>query len=89
MSTFLPTLLAWLQQYGYPMLWIYICIAAIGVPLPVSLVLLAAGAFSALGDFNIVLLALVAITASTCGDSVGYVLGRRTGTHCTTLNESA
>ncbi len=80
MSTFLPTLLTWLQQYGYPMLWIYICIAAIGVPLPVSLVLLAAGALAALGDFNIVLLALVAITASTCGDSVGYGLGWRIGT---------
>ena len=80
MSTFLPTLLTWLQQYGYPMLWVYICVAAIGVPLPVSLVLLAAGAFAALGDFNIILLALIAITASSCGDSVGYVVGRRIGT---------
>jgi len=79
MSTYLPTLLTWLQQYGYPMLWCCICIAAIGLPLPISLVLLAAGAFAALGDFNIFLLALVTITASTCGDSLGYLLGRRIG----------
>lgn len=80
MSTFLPTLLTWLQQYGYPVLWGCICAAAIGIPLPVSLVLLAAGAFAALGDFNIFLLALVSITASTCGDSLSYLLGRRIGT---------
>ncbi len=79
MSTFLPTLLTWLQQYSYPVLWILVCIAAAGVPLPMMLVLLAAGAFAALGDFNIVILALVAVTASCSGDSLGYLLGRRVG----------
>ncbi len=49
------------------------------MPLPISLVLLAAGAFAALGDFDIVLLTIVAVTASTCGDSVGYLIGRRLG----------
>lgn len=79
MSTFLLTLLTWLQQYSYPVLWILVCIAAAGVPLPMMLVLLAAGAFAALGDFNIVILALVAVTASCSGDSLGYLLGRRVG----------
>ncbi|GAC1405760.1 MAG: hypothetical protein NVSMB49_25180 [Ktedonobacteraceae bacterium] len=80
MSTFLPTLLTWLQMYGYPMLWVCICVASVGLPLPISLVLLAAGAFAALGDFNIFLLALVAVTASVSGDSLSYLLGRRIGT---------
>ena len=79
MNTFLPTLLTWLQQYGYPVLWFLVCIAAAGVPLPMMLVLLAAGAFAALGDFNIVVLALVAVTASCCGDGLGYLFGRRIG----------
>ncbi len=76
-SFLLTTLLTWLQQYGYPALWLCVCVASIGLPLPISLVLLAAGAFAALGDFNIVVLALIAISASTCGDSIGYLLGRR------------
>jgi len=80
LSISLPTLLTWLQLYGYPVLWGVICVAAVGIPLPISLVLLAAGAFAALGDFNILFLALIAITASTCGDSLGYLLGRRVGT---------
>ena len=79
MSTFLPTLLTLLQQYSYPVLWLLVCVAAAGIPLPMMLVLLAAGAFAALGDFNIVVLALVAVSASCCGDSLGYLLGRRVG----------
>jgi membrane-associated protein len=34
---------------------------------------------AALGDFNVVWLALIAISASACGDSLGYVVGRTLG----------
>jgi len=79
MSALLPNLIDWLQQYGYPALWLFVFIAAVGVPLPTSLVLLASGAFAALGDFNIIVLGIIAVTASTSGDSVGYFIGRRWG----------
>jgi len=79
MSALLPNLIDWLQQYGYPALWLFVFIAAVGIPLPTSLVLLASGAFAALGDFNILVLGLIAVTASTCGDNVGYFIGRRWG----------
>ncbi len=79
MDTLLPVIIGWLQAYGYPALWLCIFIAAIGAPLPISLVLLAMGAFAALGDFNIVVVALSAISAAVCGDSTGYWLGRVLG----------
>ena len=79
MNILLPNLIDWLQQYGYPALWFFVFIAAVGAPLPTSLVLLAGGAFAALGDFNIFLLGIIATTASTCGDNVGYFIGRRWG----------
>jgi membrane-associated protein len=69
----------WLQQYGYPALWLFVFIAAVGIPLPTSLVLLASGAFAALGDFNIIVMGVIAVTASTSGDTVGYFIGRRWG----------
>jgi len=47
MSVFLSSLLSILQAYGYPALWVSIFIAAVGLPLPIALVLLAAGAFMA------------------------------------------
>jgi membrane-associated protein len=79
MSAFLTNLLTFFQTYGYPALWISVFVAAIGAPLPITLVLLAAGAFAALGDFNIFLLALIAISASIAGDNVGYLVGRKWG----------
>ena len=80
MNALLPTLLNWLQQFGYPALWLVVFVAAAGIPLPTVLLLLAAGAFAASGDFNIVLLLLLAFSASVAGDSVGYWIGRLWGT---------
>jgi membrane-associated protein len=79
MSALLPFLLHGLHEYGYPVLWLTIFIAAVGLPLPASLVLLAAGAFAAHGVVNIALLMGITITASSCGDSLGYFIGRRWG----------
>lgn len=79
MSNLLPYLLTLLQEYSYPILWLSIFIGALGVPLPNSLVLLAAGAFAALGDFNFAALALVSISAFVAGDNSSYWIGRRWG----------
>ncbi len=77
MNAFFLTIL---QQYGYPALWLTICVAAVGAPIPVSVLLFASGAFSSLGDFNIFILLPVVITAFVTGDNLGYLLGRRVGT---------
>ncbi len=50
--------------------------AAVGIPIPITLLLLAAGAFAALGDFNIGLLFIIAFSALVCGDNTGYWIGR-------------
>jgi membrane-associated protein len=78
-STFLPTLITWLQEYGYPALWFTIWIAAIGLPLPIGLLLLGSGALAAFGDFNLWILLVLATSAAVAGDSTGYFLGRRYG----------
>lgn len=79
MSTLLPYLLALFQEYGYPILWLSIFIGALGIPLPNSLVLLAAGAFAALGDFDFAILAVVSVSAFVAGDNASYWIGRRWG----------
>jgi membrane-associated protein len=79
MTNLLPYLLTLLQEYGYPILWLSIFIGAVGIPLPNSLVLLAAGAFAALGDFNFAALAAVSISAFVAGDNTSYWIGRRWG----------
>lgn len=79
MSVFLTGLLDFLLAYGYLALAISVFIASVGAPLPISLLLLAAGAFSAQGNFNIVLLSLIAVVAAVAGDCTGYWIGWRWG----------
>ncbi len=68
-----------LQLYGYPVLWVIVFVAAAGVPISGSLLLFAAGAFAALGDFNLLALFLVALSAAVLGDTLGYIIGLRVG----------
>jgi membrane-associated protein len=76
LSNLLSLLLTFLQNYGYFALWITVFVAAVGIPVPITLLLLAAGAFAALGDFNIVLLFMISFSALVCGDTTGYWIGR-------------
>ncbi len=68
-----------LQLYGYPVLWLIVFVAAAGAPISGSLLLFAAGAFAALGDFNLLVLFLVALSAAVLGDTLGYLIGLRVG----------
>ena len=79
MNNILPFLLTWLQEYSYPILWLSVFVGALGIPLPNTLVLLAAGAFAAFGDFNFAWLAVVSITAFVAGDNGSYWIGRAWG----------
>jgi membrane-associated protein len=68
-----------LQHFGYPALWIIVFIAAVGVPVSGSLLMFAAGAFAAFGDFNIFILFPVSLSAAVVGDNLGYGIGRWVG----------
>ena len=69
-----------LQRYGYFVLWPIIFVAAVGVPVSGNLLLFASGAFVAFGDFNVIILFFIAVSAAVMGDSLGYFIGRRVGT---------
>lgn len=69
-------LLSALMNYGLPVLFSALFIASAGVPLPVSLALIAAGSFVEQGDMNFWQVLLVASAAAILGDQVGYGIGR-------------
>lgn len=68
-----------LQQYGYPVLWLIVFIASAGIPISGSLLLFASGAFAAFGDFNLLVLFPVTLSAAVMGDNLTYFIGRRVG----------
>jgi len=69
-------LLAALLVYGLPVLFGVILVASIGGPLPVSLVLVAAGSFVKQGEMNLASVIMVASGAAILGDNISYGLCR-------------
>ncbi len=69
-------LLAALILYGLPVLFAVIFIASIGVPLPVSFLLVAAGSFAKQGDMKLLPVIIAASSAAILGDQIGYGLSR-------------
>jgi len=68
--------LAALLLYGLPVLFGVILICSVGIPFPVSLMLVAAGSFVQQGDMKLWQVIVVASVAAIAGDQVAYCLGR-------------
>ncbi len=69
-------ILAALVVYGLPVLFGIILICSVGIPFPVSLVLVAAGSFAEQGDMKLWQVIAVASVAAVLGDQIGYGLSR-------------
>jgi membrane-associated protein len=76
MSDLSATLLAWLVDYSYPIVGLTVLVAAVGVPLPTTVLVLAAGALSADGDPSPYGLIAVIVLAAVAGDVLSYALAR-------------
>ena len=62
--------------YGLPVLFGIALIASVGLPLPTSLFLIAAGAFAEQGDLNFTWAIVLASSGAIIGDNIGYGIGR-------------
>jgi len=69
-------LLSALGIYGVPVLFAALLVGSIGVPLPASLLLLAAGSFVAQDELSLWPVLGMAAAGAILGDNIGYVLGR-------------
>jgi membrane protein DedA with SNARE-associated domain len=69
-------LLAALVRYGSPALFIVVAIAALGVPLPVTLLLIVTGSLAAQDQLNFRNAIVIAAAGSVAGDQIGYSIGR-------------
>ncbi|MDX6695511.1 MAG: hypothetical protein QOF02_3114 [Blastocatellia bacterium] len=69
-------LLSTLGVYGLPVLFATLFIGCIGVPMPASLLLLAAGSFTEQGEMSLWPVLALSAAGAIVGDNVGYALGR-------------
>jgi membrane-associated protein len=69
-------LLTLVTSYGLPALFAVLFLAAVGFPLPATLLLIAAGSFVAQGEMNLVQVLVIGSVGAILGDQLGYALGR-------------
>jgi membrane protein DedA with SNARE-associated domain len=69
-------LLSALSVYGLPVLFAILVITAIGLPFPVSFLLVAAGSFVEQGEMKFIPVIIVASLGAILGDNAGYFLAR-------------
>jgi membrane protein DedA with SNARE-associated domain len=72
-------LLSTLGVYGLPVLFGTLLIGCIGIPMPASLLLLAAGSFTEQGEMSLWPVLALSAAGAILGDNVGYALGRWRG----------
>lgn len=68
-----------LLTYGYLLLFVWILVEQMGIPLPATPVLVAAGALSAEHELSFPVALLVGLAATLIADSSWYLIGRRYG----------
>lgn len=70
-----------LLMYGYLLLFAWVLVEQLGVPLPATPILLAAGALSAEGRISFPLALLASMVGAVLADSTWFLVGRRYGHH--------
>lgn len=70
-----------LLTYGYLLLFLWVLVEQLGLPLPAVPVLLAAGALSAQHELSLPAALLAGVVASLIADTSWFVIGRRYGHH--------
>jgi len=69
-------ILAALSQYGSPALFVVVAVAAVGVPLPVNLLLIVTGSLVSQGVMPLWQAIVLASVGAVIGDQIGYAIGR-------------
>lgn len=72
--------LQFLVQHGYTVLFVWVFVEQMGLPLPAPPLLLAAGALAGAEQLNLALATVLPSVAALLADTLGYELGRRRGT---------
>lgn len=68
-------LLTQIINYGAPLFGVLLFFGALGIPVPASILLIAAGAFSQQGFLNWLPIAIFGLIGAICGDAVSFGMG--------------
>lgn len=70
---------SYLEQYGYPILFVTVFVESFGIPAPGQTLLITAAIFAATGKLVLWGVLVTAFAAAVIGDSLGYLMGLKGG----------
>lgn len=76
----MPSLVLWIAQYGYGGIFFALGIGILGLPIPDETLMVFVGFLVYQGKLDYALALAVAFLGTSCGITVGYLLGRLAGT---------
>jgi membrane protein DedA with SNARE-associated domain len=68
-----------LQEYGYIGIFLFLVLGIVGLPLPDEIMMTFLGYLTSIGQLNLVLTYISALSGSACGITISYWLGIRLG----------
>jgi membrane protein DedA with SNARE-associated domain len=69
----------YMLAYGYPTVFFGVMLENAGLPIPGETILLIAGYFAGIGQFNLPLVMMIAATGAVIGDNIGFAIGHHYG----------
>lgn len=75
----IDTLIGLVPDHGPWIVTLATYLSCLAVPVPTSLIMLSAGAFTAAGDLSLTVTVLGALAGAVAGDQTGFAIGRRGG----------
>lgn len=73
------TLFEYLALYGLPVFFVILVISSAGIPFPITIMLIVAGAFVASGDMELWHVLALGTAGAVAGDNIGYAIGKYGG----------
>jgi len=73
------TIFALIADYGVPTVFCITFLSCLALPVPSSLVMLAAGGFAAAGELQLLYVAAASFIGAILGDNTGYLIARKSG----------
>ncbi|MEJ2635636.1 MAG: DedA family protein [Calditrichia bacterium] len=75
LAPYIHAIAPYLHQYGYWAILFGVMLEDFGLPVPGETLLITGSIFAALGDFQVVWVAIVGFAGAVIGDNIGYAIG--------------
>ena len=75
LQPYIQAITPYLDRYGYTAVFVGVLMESFGIPVPGETLLIGGSLFASVGNFHVVWVFLLGLTAAVLGDNIGYAIG--------------